>query len=686
MSADIKAPKYPILDEIEIPENVLAHWQDMANLLADIAEVPAALIMRVHARDIEVSVASQNPGNVYHQGEKAPLDMGHYCETVMSTKRELLVPNALTDLDWNHNPDIQLGMISYCGLPLTWPSGEIFGTICILDKKENAYNLRIHLLLMRFRDSIQLSLAIIYDAWVERKQAKEALHGAHAFIQQLTASANVLIVILDAAGHVIECNHAVKKILGYTKEELAGINWFEKIVPKERYVHVWETFLNYQHNTGDMPVTFESPILTKSGEERFISWQNSVISNSCGEITTISFGIDITKRKQAETENAKLEAQLLQAQKMESVGRLAGGVAHDFNNMLSVILGHTEMALLQVEPGQPLFVNLNAIYMAAERSVCLTRQLLAFARKQTIAPKVLDLNETVEGMIKMLHRLIGEDIELLWKPGKNLQPVKVDPSQIDQLLANLCVNARDAIAGVGKVIIETDEAAFDEAYCAEHPGFAPGEYVLLAVSDNGCGMDKATLSHLFEPFFTTKEPGKGTGLGLASVYGMVKQNNGFINVTSEPGQGTTFKVYLPKHATRPTPMPEKTPGRTAERGHETILLVEDEPQTLHVTTSMLEGFGYTVVAATTPGEAIHLACEYSGSIDLLMTDMVMPGMNGRDLAKDLISRRPDLKCLFMSGYTADVISHHDVLNEGVHFIQKPFNMNDLAMQVRDALG
>jgi signal transduction histidine kinase/ActR/RegA family two-component response regulator len=391
-------------------------------------------------------------------------------------------------------------------------------------------------------------------------------------------------------------------------------------------------------------------------------------------------------RKQAEEEQIKLQSQLVQAQKMESVGRLAGGVAHDFNNMLAVILGYTEIAMDQVNTAQSLFAALREIRKAAERSADLTRQLLTFARKQTIAPRVLDLNETVDRMLKMLRRLIGEDIDLVWKPGRNLWLVRVDPSQIDQLLANLCVNARDAIADVGKITIETDVGAFDEAYCADHAGFVPGEYVLLAVSDNGCGMDQETLGHLFEPFFTTKEVGKGTGLGLASIYGMVKQNNGFINVYSEPGQGTTFKVYLPRHAAKSGHLPEKGLDLPVERGHETILLVEDEPAILKMATMMLERLGYAVLAAATPGQAIRLAHEHAGEIHMLMTDVVMPEMNGRDLAGNLLSIYPDLKRLFMSGYTADVIAHHGVLDAGVCFIQKPFSLKDLAAKLRQVLG
>jgi PAS domain S-box-containing protein len=394
---------------------------------------------------------------------------------------------------------------------------------------------------------------------------------------------------------------------------------------------------------------------------------------------------DITERRRADEEKQMLQAQLTQALKMEAVGRLAGGVAHDFNNMLGVILGHTGMALEMAAPTDPLRGNLAAIEKAALRCADLTRQILAFARKQTVAPRAIDLNSTVEAMLKMLRRLIGEDIAMAWIPGEELWPVQVDPAQIDQIMANLCVNARDAIAGVGKITIETGNVVFDEAYCAAHAGSVPGEYVLLAVSDDGCGMDAETLSHVFEPFFTTKTLGQGTGLGLATVYGAVKQNQGFINVYSEPGQGTTIKIYLRRHAAQPEPAAEEGQSREAVGDGETILLVEDEPDILQTTTALVERLGYRVLAASTPGAALRLAREHTGRIDLLMTDVVMPEMNGRDLAKSIQSLYPDIGRLFMSGYTANVIAHHGVLDPGVHFLQKPFSMQDLGAKIREAL-
>ena len=394
----------------------------------------------------------------------------------------------------------------------------------------------------------------------------------------------------------------------------------------------------------------------------------------------IVVNLDISDRK-------NLEDQLAQARKMESIGRLAGGVAHDFNNMLNVILGYVELSMDDLPDDDPLWVNLVEIRKAGQRSADLTRQLLAFARKQTVAPRVLDLNETVAGMLKMLRRLIGEDIDLRWRPAPDLDPVRMDPSQIDQILANLCVNARDAIGRApGKITIETGRVAFDEDYCADHAGFLPGAYVLLAVSDDGRGMVEEIRSHIFEPFYTTTGVGEGTGLGLATVYGIVKQNEGFINVYSEPGRGTTFRIYLPRHAAKAVPTSRTAGAETIPPGHETILLVEDEPSILELTAKMLERLGYVVLPAAAPGEAIRLAREHAGDIHLLMTDVVMPEMNGRDLAENLLSIYPEIKRLFMSGYTANVIAHHGVLDEGVRFIQKPFSMNELAAKVREALG
>ncbi len=389
--------------------------------------------------------------------------------------------------------------------------------------------------------------------------------------------------------------------------------------------------------------------------------------------------------KRVEEEKSQLENKIHQSRKMEAIGQLAGGVAHDFNNMLGVIIGYSELILEQMDPSQQFHANLVEIEKAARRSADLTRQLLTFARKQTVTPRVLDLNQTIEGMLNMLRRLIGENISLSWMPGFGLWPIHMDPSQIDQILANLCVNARDAIAGVGKLTVETKNDRFDKEYCATHVGSLPGDYVRISVSDTGSGMDKETLAHIFEPFFTTKEVGEGTGLGLATVYGAVKQNNGFIYVYSEPGQGTTFTIYIPRHVETTTETQVTASPKPVVRGDEIVMLVEDEPTLLGMSKMMLERLGYTVMAAGNPREAMRLASEYAGEIHLLATDVIMPEMNGRELSVRLLESRPEMKCLFMSGYAASIIANQGVLKKGVPFIQKPFSMKDLGGKLREVL-
>ncbi|MDX1674131.1 MAG: PAS domain S-box protein [Longimicrobiales bacterium] len=396
---------------------------------------------------------------------------------------------------------------------------------------------------------------------------------------------------------------------------------------------------------------------------------------------------DITVEQAQQQREEELRAQLAQSQKMESVGRLAGGVAHDFNNMLSVILGHVELVQDQLGEDDPLYGELDEVRQAAESSADLTRQLLAFAREQVVNPEILDLNQTVESLLKMLRRLIGENIELAWKPATRIGPVRIDPVQIDQVLTNLLVNARDAIEGVGRVVIETRGATIGNEGSATHAEAEPGEYVVLAVSDTGLGMDEAVARRVFDPFFTTKPAGQGTGLGLATVYGIVHQNDGFLTVDSEPGVGTTFEVYLPRCQDE-AQSPERRPTVAGARdtGSETILVVEDQPAVLSLVEKILSRRGYRVLAAGAPGRAMELADEHAGAIHLLITDVIMPEMNGRELADRLSATYPELGILFMSGYAEDVIAERGVIEEGVFFIEKPFSAAQLATTVRRALG
>lgn len=381
----------------------------------------------------------------------------------------------------------------------------------------------------------------------------------------------------------------------------------------------------------------------------------------------------------------KMEKQLRQAQKMESVGRLAGGVAHDYNNISSIIIGYCELAIERVDRNDPLHDDLLEILSAAHRSTEITRQLLAFARKQTIAPRVLNVNDTLANMMKMLSRLIGEDINLTFLPGENIQAIKIDPSQIDQILANLCVNSRDAIKNVGSITIETSNITLTTDYCKDHTGFFPGEYVMIAVSDDGSGITPEAMDQIFEPFFTTKSPGKGTGLGLATIYGIVKQNKGFVNAYSEPGKGTTIRIYLPRHYGEATSYHIKKMTEFPQSHGETIFIVEDAPAILKLGKKMLCSLGYNVLSCASPNEAIRLAGKYKEKIHLLITDVVMPEMNGRELSEKFKSLCPGLKVLFMSGYTANVIAHRGVLDDGVNFISKPFSKKDLALKIRQVL-
>jgi len=524
---------------------------------------------------------------------------------------------------------------------------------------------------------------IVYTELItERVLAEEKLRQSLEDQRALIAASPVAIMSLSPEGYVRTWNTAAEEIFGWTEKEVVGK--FLPIVSPDQI----ESFdqLRRQITGGKALSQVELTRYRKDKTPVEISLSAGPVRDSKGRVSGIMSVIqDITSRKKAEKEKASLTEQLAQARKMESVGRLAGGVAHDYNNMLNVILGYTELALEKLNPDDELYGDLKEVQIAGQRSADITRQLLAFSRQQTITPRILDLNQTVDGMLRMLRRLIGEDIDLVWQPDKGIWPVYMDPGQLNQILINLCINARDAIGGVGKLTIETDTRTFDEDYCAAHVGFVPGDFVVLTVSDDGCGMDLQTRQQLFEPFFTTKKMGKGTGLGLATVYGIVRQNNGFINVYSEPGSGSTFKIYLPAHASDTGQAAGKQVLDYNIKGSETILLVEDEPTILRMAAMMLKQLGYKVLTARTPKDAIDIAARSAEKIHLLITDVVMPEMNGRQLSAMLQAGHPDLGVLFMSGYTANVIAHRGVLDQGVNFIQKPFSKKELAIKVRESL-
>ena len=503
--------------------------------------------------------------------------------------------------------------IADSGAPIRAETGEIIGVVLV------------------FRDQ-----SAEHEAREELQRSMER----QRFLSDIIENAQQPVAVGYPDGRIGVFNRAFCELTGYDREELKEKDWNETLTPPEWRQSEAEALTETARN--GKPVRYEKEYLGKDGTRIPIELLVHAIRNETGETQYYyAFVTDITRRKQVEAEREKLQGQLIQAQKMEAVGRLAGGVAHDYNNILSVIIGYSELAMEKVGAEDPLQEDLKEIYTAANRSRDITRQLLAFARKETIAPKVLDLNETVENMLKILRKLIGEDIDLVWHPGKVLWPVLMDPSQLDQILANLCINARDAIADVGRITIETSPATIDADYCSEHAGFMPGDFVLLAVSDDGSGMDRETMENIFEPFFTTKGVGKGTGLGLATVYGIVKQNNGFINVYSEPGRGTTFRIYLPGHSGdisgKQTPVDEQV----ANGKGETVLVVEDETSILKLAERILSGCNYNVLSAKNPSEALEIAHAHSSEIALLLTDVVMPEMNGRELAdrlKTLLSR------------------------------------------------
>ena len=538
------------------------------------------------------------------------------------------------------------------------------------------------------RPELQINGDILWDGIMleitERKRAEEALRESEAKYRRLHETMTDAFVRIDMTGTIQEANRAYQSLLGYTEEELLQRS-YEDLTPEKWHAPEARIVAEQVLVNGHSQV-YEKEYRRKDGTIFPVELRTFLLRDDAGRpVGMWAIVRDITERKHAEEERAKLESQLIQAQKMESVGRLAGGVAHDFNNMLSVILGYAELIKAKLPDGDPVLKDVLAIEKAANHSRDITRQLLAFSRKQIIAPRLIDLNDLVASYRNTLSRLIGEDIDLRFCPGEDLWQINFDPAQVEQILINLAVNARDAMPDGGKLTIETENSHLDEAYCLKHLGFKPGQYVFLGVSDDGMGMDKQIQSHLFEPFFTTKEVGKGTGLGLATVYGMVKQNGGFIICYSEPGRGTTFKIYIPRVAEedQAEEAPKETP---VAYGAGRILLVEDDEMVRDITKDILEEIGYTVLSADTPQGAIALCENRDTPFDLLLTDVVMPEMSGRELANRIAVIRPGIKVLYMSGYTSNVIAHRGVLDKGVHFIQKPFRINDLADKISEVMA
>jgi two-component system cell cycle sensor histidine kinase/response regulator CckA len=517
----------------------------------------------------------------------------------------------------------------------------------------------------------------------ELRQVQHELEVSRAKYFDLYDLAPVGYVALDEQGMIIQANLTAATLLGLSRDALVGRPLAVFVRPDDR--DALYLALKALEKTGTRQ---QCELGVERADQGVPLWARLDMTladeDTAGESPVRVTISDITERRQAETERVRLSEQLAQSRKVEAIGRLAGGIAHDSNNMLGVILGHVELALTEVDPAVPLHADLLEIQRAARRSADLTRQLLAFARQQPAAPVVLNVDAAVGGMVTMLRRLIGEDITLEWVPG-GVNDVAIDPSQVDQILTNLCVNARDAIDGVGTVVIATRDVEFDEVWCANVPDSAPGRYLVLSVGDDGCGMSQDVLEHVFEPFYTTKDRGMGTGLGLATVYGIVRQNGGFVDVASRQGRGTSINVYLPQRESPPVSQAVVQPSRSIDTGRETVLLVEDEPALLRLGLRMLGDLGYTVLCAATPGEALRLAEDGIAEIDLLITDVIMPKMNGVELAQRLRSLVPDIALMFMSGYPADIIARQGALEEGVVFLEKPFTREQLAQRVREAL-
>lgn len=520
--------------------------------------------------------------------------------------------------------------------------------------------------------------ARIQQLETENKQLRNELHKQEqqcAEIQRYLDLSGVILIVFRQNEQIEMINQSGCELLGYQQDELLNSSWFDRCIPEEARADARQQF--QQLFTGKGEAHLDSPVLTRDGQRLMIDWHCTLIHNKeTGVDRLIYSGKDISQRRE-------LEEQLRQSQKMEAVGRLAGGVAHDFNNLLTVILGYTQLLLADLDASDPIAESITEIDDAAVRAEALTQQLLTFSRRQIMEPKVIDLNKLLSEMVKMLHALMGEDIELITRLPEGLDPIRADPHHLEQVIMNLVVNAREAMPEGGRLVLETNHAEISNDNRQKNENIQSGRYVLISVSDNGRGMDRETRSKIFEPFFTTKEG--GTGLGLATVYGIVRQSGGYIGVESKPEKGSVFTIYLPvaKADSKKKLKPDET--HTKIEGAETILVVEDQHDVRQLICRSLRRYGYTILDAPAGDEALRLAERYKGEIDLVLTDVVMPKMSGRQLAEELSARYPALKILYMTGYTDDRVIHHGVRTSKTKLIQKPFAPRALAQRIRQML-
>jgi two-component system cell cycle sensor histidine kinase/response regulator CckA len=579
-------------------------------------------------------------------------------------------------------PILHIGVRSMMLIPLI-SKDQVIGVLHFRSLQPNDYSETDLRLAERVGTQIAGAIANA-QLFAERKRGEEALKKSEAKFQKLFDEAPVGYMELDSEGHIVQVNRTELAMLGYTVGEMLGQPVWKFVAEEEKARQTVKAKLAGSMQMGQ---NFERNYKQKGGTTLPILIKDALIRDAEGKVTGIHSTIqDITERKRAEAELEALQEQLRQSQKMEAIGHLAGGVAHDFNNLLTVIKGYSQLSLSALMEGDPLKENIEEIQKASQRAADLTRQLLAFSRRQILDFKVLDLNSIVQNLNKMLRRILGEDIELVTLLREDLGKVKTDPGQMEQVILNLAVNARDAMPSGGILRIETANAELNEEYARTHLEITPGPYVILSVSDTGCGMSPEVKEKIFEPFFTTKEIGKGTGLGLSTIYGIVKQSGGSIWVDSEPGQGTLFKIYLPRVEEGARDLHQGEATGPIRQGNETLLLVEDEPSVRSLTARILRNQGYRVLEAANGEEALSVAQEQTQErIDLLVTDVVMPRMGGKELADRIKILKTDIKVLFTSGYTDHAIVHQGMLDPGTNFLQKPFSPMALSHKVREVL-